>query len=61
MDKQKGIAKIQKFRMWNRLCEAFKFIKYPTENNDFLFHKTLRDYFIWSGHGMYLNQGELFL
>ena len=41
-------------------AEAFHIIKYPTKNNDFLLHKTLKDVFSWCGHGMYLNQSELF-
>lgn len=41
-------------------AEAFHIIKYPTNNNEFLLHKTLKDVFSWCGHGMYLNQSELF-
>lgn len=42
-------------------AEALHIIKYPTNNNEFLLYKTLKNVFSWCGHGMYLNQSELFL
>ncbi len=41
-------------------AEAFKIVKYPNNNEDFLLRQTLEDYFHWCGNGMYPAFGEYY-
>ena len=36
-----------------KYAEAFKIIKYPNRNNDFMLKQLLNDQFCWAGNGMY--------
>lgn len=41
-------------------AEAFKIVKYPSKNNDFILREVLHDEFRWCENGMYLSKGEIF-
>lgn len=47
------LAKFRGSQCLKNYAEGFKIVKYPNGNNDFIIRDLLKDYFHWSGNGMY--------